>query len=105
MNGHEKIIEMRMAGERPLCVFVDDFKVQKSKWAQDDDFLNVCIEGDSIKTLDLTFLHGLDVRATLNTEKRARDFVDACKQVQVKTIAAYVPDGRGSGLMIIEGVT
>jgi hypothetical protein len=101
MQGHEKIIQMRMAGYMPSCVFIDDFKIQPSKWSQDSDFLNVCVEGDSIGTLDLSFLVGLDVRTTANTENRAKDIFDAAIKNGAKTVAAYSCTGRGSGKMLI----
>lgn len=101
MNGHEKIIKMRIDGESPTCVFIDDFKVQPSKWDQEDDFLRVCIEGDAISTLDLRFLVGLDVRATANTENRAKEIFDAAVSNGAKTVAAYSCNGKGTGKMFM----
>lgn len=89
MNGHDKIIQLRMAGEMPSCVFIDDFKTAPSKWAQEDDFIIVCVEGDSMKTLDLRFLIGLDVRITANKKSRANEIFDACVSNGAKTVAAY----------------
>lgn len=101
MNGHEKIIGMRMAGEKPSCVFIDDFKMEKSKFAQDDDYLSICVEGDNIKTLDLRFLNGLDVRATANTENRAKEIFDAAVSNGAKTVASYSCTGKGTGKMFM----
>ncbi len=101
MRGHEKVIESRLNGVKPSCVFIDDFKIEKSKWSQDDDFLTVCVEGDNIKTLDLRFLAGLDVSATANTEIRAREIFDAAIANGAKTVASYSCTGRGNGKMLI----
>jgi hypothetical protein len=106
MKGHQKIISMRMQGLRPDCVFVDDFTIasdsilKKFDWYE--PYESICIEGDSIKTLDLTFLHDLDVRATLNTESRAKAFLDVCRAIQVRSVAIYVPDGKDTGQIFIE---
>jgi hypothetical protein len=101
MQGHDKVIQMRMAGEMPSCVFIDDFKVEPSKWAQETDFLSVCVEGDNLKTLDLRFLVGLDVRATANTENRAREIFEAAIANGAKSVASYSCTGRGNGKMLI----
>ena len=101
MRGHEKVIESRMNGVKPSCVFIDDFKMEKSKWAQEDDFLSICVEGDNLKTLDLRLLNGLDVRATANTENRAKEIFDAAVSNGAKTVAAYTCTGKGTGKMLI----
>lgn len=101
MRGHEKVIESRLNGIKPSCVFIDDFKIEKSKWAQEDDFLSICVEGDNLKTLDLRFLNGLDVRATANTENRAKEIFDAAIKNGAKTVAAYSCTGKGTGKMLI----
>jgi hypothetical protein len=101
MQGYEKIIEMRMAGYMPSCVFIDDFKIEPSKWSQEGDFLNVCVEGDSIGTLDLSFLIGLDVRITANTENRAHEIFEAAIANGAKTVASYSCTGKCTGKMLI----
>lgn len=90
-----------MKGIKPSCVFIDDFKIEKSKWSEESDFLNICVEGDNLKTLDLRFLNGLDVRATANTENRAKEIFDAAIKNGAKTVAAYSCTGRGTGKMLI----
>lgn len=92
---------MRMNGEMPSCVFIDDFKIEKSRWSQDDDYLSVNIQGDSIKTLDLRFLFGLDIRITTESENRASEIFKAAIKNNANSIAAYACDGKGNGKMII----
>lgn len=101
MKGHEKVIDMRTRGVVPTCVFIDDFTVNKSKWAQEDDFPCISVAGDNIKTLDLRFLIGLDVRATASDEMRAKEIFDAAVSNGAKTVASYSCTGRGDGKMLI----
>lgn len=90
-----------MAGEMPSCVFIDDFKIEPNKWAQEDDFLNVCVEGDNLKTLDLRFLVGLDVRITANTESRALEIFNVAIKNNANSVAAYCCNNNGTGKMFV----
>ena len=81
MRGHKEITDKRIAGYKPQIVFINDFKCYDA-----DD--TVSTAGDTIRELDLRFLHGLVVSISSDTEKRAKELFNACKQAGCKTVAA-----------------
>lgn len=99
MRGHEQIIRMRVAGQKPAIVFMCDFLTPKSldwhnpgekygeKWLP--DHATVEFEPtERIERLDLRFLNGLRVSLSCSTENRAKALSDACKRHGATMVAA-----------------
>lgn len=105
MRGHEQIIEMRMDGLAPSCVFIDDFDLNwdmaNAKYSDEEDSNVVCVHGDNPRTLDLSFLVGLDVRITSDSERRSKALFEKAVASGAKTVASYSCTGKGNGKMMI----
>jgi hypothetical protein len=97
MNGHQKIIEMRMAGQKPEIVFLNDYPCE-TNWFETGDYANVEISPeDQPEWLDLRFLVRLRVSVTGRTEDRAKRLFDVCKKAGAKTVAAcHLAQERGA---------
>jgi len=97
MRGHEMIITMRQAGQRPAIVFLNDFQC-KTDWYRLQEHATVCIDAsDAPETLDLRFLVGMNVNVCGSNENRAKAILEACKQHGAKMVAAgsqELSDGR-----------
>jgi hypothetical protein len=105
MRGNNEIIEMRMDGFAPSCVFIDDYNlnwdIANALYEDEEDSHVVCVYGDNPRTLDLSFLVGLDVRITSTTERRAKALFDSAVKNGAKSVASYSCTGRGNGKMLI----
>ena len=105
MRGHEQIIEMRMDGVAPSCVFIDDFPIDwdmaNAKYSDEEDSNVVCVHGDNPRTVNLSFLVGLDVRITSDSERRSKALFEKAVACGAKTVAAYSCTGKGNGKMLI----
>lgn len=107
MLGHAPIVKMRLAGKRPIIVFINDFQTPEARdwhipgvkykevWEPDHATIQVDA-GDKIEALDLRFLTGLTVSATGSTEDRAKALFAACIAAGAKTVAAVHAIGLGT---------
>ena len=86
MRGHEHLIDMRKAGQRPAIVFINDFPCQ-TDWADWGDHATVCVHGDSLSNMDLRFVVGMTVSVSSFDESRAKRIADACKQAGARIVA------------------
>lgn len=93
MKGHDNIIAMRRAGQRPALVFINDYPCAVD-WLDRMDHATVDVSGDQPEWLDLRFLVGLRVSITGSTEKRAKRLMEACKRAGCVTVAAGAPEFR-----------
>jgi hypothetical protein len=89
MNGHEKILTLRMAGKKPPFVFMNDYPC-KTNWFESQEHATVCTHGDSVESLDIRFLVGMAVSVSATTESRAKALFNACKQASASVVAACV---------------
>ena len=87
MRGHQLIIEQRQRGQKMVFVFLNDYPCN-TDWFTTGDHATVCCAGDKISDLDLSFLHGLSVSVSSDSEKRAKALFNACKEVGAKVVAA-----------------
>ena len=87
MKGHHEIIEQRKRRMAPTFVFLNDFPCD-TEWFTTGDHATVSCAGDSLASLDLSFLHGLSVSISSDSEKRAKALFEACKQAGAKVVAA-----------------
>ena len=87
MRGHEAIIAMRKAGQKPSIVFLNDYPCD-TDWTKFGDHATVDISGDQPEWLDLRFLVGMRVSITGASEKRAKRLLEACKQAGATRVAA-----------------
>lgn len=88
MKGHEGIIQMRMKGQAPELVYLDDFESTLSDWVENQTTPTVSLKNDNVETLDLRFLVGLSVCVTSRTEDRAKRLFKACKAAGAKWVGA-----------------
>jgi hypothetical protein len=97
MIGHLPIIKMRLRGIVPSVVWLNDYMNQTSRdWHETRTktgkpiralFPSVSIEpSDAIRSLDLRFLFGVEVRASSPDEKRAKALFEACKSVGASVV-------------------
>ena len=103
MHGHEDIIRLRLRGSAPKFVFINDYQC-KTDWFDFGDHATVCTAGDSIASLDLRFVAGLQVSLTALTERRAKALAKACKDAGATVVAAChidpsVPAHKQTGWM------
>ena len=87
MRGHQEIIEQRKRRLTPVFVFLNDYPCD-TNWFTNADYATVCCAGDNLASLDLSFLHGLKVSISSDSEKRARELFEACKQAGASSVAA-----------------
>jgi hypothetical protein len=70
MNGHEKLVEMRLKGHAPEWVFINDFPCQ-TNWFETNEQPTICVAGDNLKQLGFFYLTGLRVVAVSSDLARA----------------------------------
>ena len=78
MRGHNKIIEARIAGQKPPFIFINDYPC-KTDWSEHGEHATVCTHGDAIASLDLRFLVGTKVSITAHSEARAKGLFECAK--------------------------
>jgi hypothetical protein len=94
MQGHEQLIDIRIAGGTPTMVFLTDAPVI-GKWWEDGDYPEVCVFHDVPERADLRFLVNLNVCITASTKDRAKAFFEACKKAGAATVSAcYFPNNK-----------
>jgi len=97
MRGHDAIIAMRKAGRKPAIVFLNDYPCD-TDWTTFSEHATIEVSGEQPEWLDLRFLVGLRVSITGASEKRAKRFLEACKQAGAMTVGAgtcsHVSGGR-----------
>lgn len=98
MHGHLPLIEMRRNRIRPKSVFINDFPDPTSKdwndpgrkyrerWSPDHP--SICVSGDEISSLDLSFVVGLTVHISSTSESRAKELFQLAIDNNAKIIAA-----------------
>ena len=101
MTGHEPLIDMRKAGQRPEAVFLDDFANPMAKdwhnpgqrfgqsWPMDYPHIELA-PNDNPRNLDLRFVVGLQVHIASAQEGRAKALFERAKQCGAAVVAASV---------------
>ena len=87
MRGHENIISMRVRGQAPKIVFLNDYPC-KTDWFEYSENATVCTDKDALSSLDLRFLVGLTVSISATTESRAKALFAKAKWFGAETVAA-----------------
>lgn len=87
MRGHGKIIESRMAGQKPPFVFINDYPC-KTDWFEFAEHATVCTANKPIHGLDMRFLVGLNVSVSASTEERAKALFELAKDAGASVVAA-----------------
>lgn len=92
MRGHEPILAMRLRGQRPAFVCLDDHSTETDwhQWA--DAVPTVCVAGDVIDLLDLRFLVGMRVSIAGSTAARAKALLEAVKRAGAIAVGACALD-------------
>jgi hypothetical protein len=90
MTGQDEIIELRKRGQRPYIVFLNDFPCNTGRLAGDHFTVSVSPD-EQPEWLDLRFLLGMRVSVLASSEKRARRFLEACKDAGAVTIGVGAP--------------
>ena len=92
MRGHEYLIQMRLAGKAPEIVFINDYPCD-TDWHEFDEHATISTDKDTIQSLDLRFLVGLQVSISSPSETRAKALFNAVKKVNPRAVvAAHVQD-------------
>jgi len=101
MTGHEPLIAMRKAGQRPEAVFLDDFHSPSARdwsepgkafgqvWPMDYPTIEIA-QNDNPRTLDLRFVVGLQVHISSPKESRAKALFERARQCGAAVVAAAV---------------
>lgn len=87
MTGHERILALRRAGQKPAYVWVSDFSDAML------DGLTVRVHGDMPEMLDLRFLVGVTAIVQGDAPKRVERIAKACQKHASRVIAS-VHEGR-----------
>jgi len=88
MKGHEHIIELRKKRLLPKSIFIQDYPTPLTDWHEHGDYPNVCVDGDTIETLDLRFLVGTVVHISTESESRGKALLNACVRHGARTVIA-----------------
>jgi hypothetical protein len=78
MRGHDALIAIRLKGEQPEWVFINDFPCN-TDWQKYNDYATISVFGDKIRSLDMRFLVGCRATIASTSESRAKALLDACK--------------------------
>lgn len=94
MNGHNQLIALRQKRIAPRCIFIADYPITNNlRWLENNHAPTIGVSGDVIDTCDFRFARGLDVHISGNDEGRCRSIMDACIQVQAKSVTWVVLTG------------
>lgn len=85
MRGHDLIIRNRMAGIRPVVVFMNDWPCLPLAF---EDGNTVSTDGEPVDLMDLRFVVGLVVSISSESETRAKQLFEACKAAGATMVAA-----------------
>ena len=88
MRGHEHIIALRKRRLLPESIFIQDYQTPLIDWFDQEEFPHVCVDGDTIETLDLRFLVGTVVHISTDSESRGKALLNACVRHGAKTVIA-----------------
>jgi hypothetical protein len=91
MRGHEPIYTMRKNGQKPAMIFINDWPC-KTDWFETGEHVTVCVDGDSIRTLDLRFVIGCSVSISSESKTRAKALLERCKTEGADVVAACAID-------------
>jgi hypothetical protein len=97
MRGHENIISLRKKGMKPSGqVSLNDFPMTQKyiqwEFAQDGLSPSVCVDGDSIHTLDLRFLVELQVHIASNDPDRGRLLAQKARKAGADLVVCVAGD-------------
>ncbi len=104
MIGHEPLIQMRLQHMRPAVVYIHDKVHQLARdWHAPKSISGIPLEAhdphisiepkDAIRSLDMRFLVGLEVRVASDDEKRAKALFDVCKKYGAsRVVGCHTPD-------------
>ena len=87
MLGHTDLIQVRLSGEKPAMVFVNDYPCE-TDWFQWGEHATVCTAGDSLSKIDFRCLVGLTVSISTTTETRAKALFQKAIEAGATTVAA-----------------
>lgn len=93
MRGHEKLVEMRVAGSVPEWVFVDteyDKTHQYADWHRVDNTTAVVLVEPSDRRLDFRFVVGMKCFVQGENMNRVHEIRDACISAGAKRVIAAV---------------
>ena len=85
MRGHEHIIALRKRRLLPESIFIQDYPTPLTDWFDQEEFPHVCVDGDTIETLDLRFLVGTVVHISTDSESRGKALLKGRRAVQKRT--------------------
>ena len=86
MQGHHALIDMRRCSRHPKWVFVNDYPC-KTDWHEWGEHATICIDGDSIASLDLRFLVGLNVSVSGTVLSRVKAVFELAKASGANRVA------------------
>ena len=87
MRGHHALIQMRQAGRHPKWVFVNDYPCQ-TDWHTWGEHATICTAGDSLASLDLRSVVGLNVSVSGTDKRRVERIADIAMGAGAAVVAA-----------------
>lgn len=95
MRGHEDLIRLRKAGQKPAgLVYIDDYPVTAdcAQWVKHDAAPSICTHGDDLGTLDLRFVVGLKVSVQGDDAGRVGKLSAMCRRMEAEMVLAQCGD-------------
>lgn len=91
MKGHLPLIQMRMNGQTPAAVYIEDHKsLNHNDWHIYGEFPCVNIQDDPLSAIDLRFAIGLTVNISSFSEQRAKALFRLAKEAKARVITSCV---------------
>lgn len=98
MKGHEPLISMRLNGQTPPAVYIEDhYSYTHKDWHLFGELPCVNIENDPLSAIDLRFTIGLIVSISSFSEDRAKALFKMAKDAKARVVTSCVllPNKRG----------
>ena len=91
MRGHLPLINMRINGQTPPAVYIEDHKSYNANdWHIYGEIPCVNIESDPLSAIDLRFAIGLIVNISSFSEERAKTLFRLAKEAKARVITSCV---------------
>jgi hypothetical protein len=91
MKGHLPLIQMRMNGQTPSAVYIEDHKSHNhNDWHIYGEVPCVNIQDDPLSAIDLRFAIGLTVNISSFSEERAKALFRLAKEAKARVITSCV---------------
>lgn len=91
MKGHLPLIQMRLNGNTPPAVYIEDhYSYNANDWHLRGELPCVNIEADPLSAIDLRFGIGLIVNISSFSEERAKALFEMAKKAKARVVTSCV---------------